>query len=166
MTVHPKQFDVIVVGGGHAGTEAALASARMGASTVLLTRIIEGLGQMSCNPAIGGIGERPPCPRDRRTWRRHGARRRSLRNSFSALECQQGAGSTGHPRANRSRLYSRLHSQSPGGAGKALATSSSQSRISHRGRSNRRGTNPNGARIQGAAVVLTVGTSGRPRPRR
>ena len=55
--VFDKTFDVIVVGGGHAGTEAALAAARMGASTLLLTHNIETIGQMSCNPAIGGIGK-------------------------------------------------------------------------------------------------------------
>ncbi|PFG10610.1 tRNA uridine-5-carboxymethylaminomethyl(34) synthesis enzyme MnmG [Marinobacter sp. LV10MA510-1] len=53
----PTRFDVIVIGGGHAGTEAALAAARMGSHTLLLTHNIETLGQMSCNPAIGGIGK-------------------------------------------------------------------------------------------------------------
>ena len=54
---YPSKFDVIVIGGGHAGTEAAAAAARMGARTLLLTQSIETIGQMSCNPAIGGIGK-------------------------------------------------------------------------------------------------------------
>src|SRR5690242_10510809 len=53
----PTRFEVIVIGGGHAGTEAALAAARMGQQTLLLTHNIETLGQMSCNPSIGGIGK-------------------------------------------------------------------------------------------------------------
>jgi len=55
--LHPEFYDVIVIGGGHAGTEAAAAAARLGAKTLLLTQNIETIGQMSCNPAIGGIGK-------------------------------------------------------------------------------------------------------------
>ena len=57
MFVYPKQFDVIVVGAGHAGIEASLAAARMGCETLMLTTNVDTIGQMSCNPAIGGLAK-------------------------------------------------------------------------------------------------------------
>ena len=59
-----KHFDVIVIGGGHAGTEAAHAAARMGAESALVTMSRAGIGVMSCNPAIGGLGKGPLCRED------------------------------------------------------------------------------------------------------
>jgi tRNA uridine 5-carboxymethylaminomethyl modification enzyme len=79
-----------VIGGGHAGTEAALAAARMGARTLLLTQSIETLGQMSCNPAIGGIGKGHLVTRDRCARRRDGAGGRPAGIQFRTLNASKG----------------------------------------------------------------------------
>ncbi|GIT08995.1 MAG: hypothetical protein CM1200mP30_26250 [Pseudomonadota bacterium] len=68
MKINSTKHQVLVVGGGHAGSEAALAAARMGAETLLITQSRETIAQMSCNPAIGGFGERTSGQGNRRTW--------------------------------------------------------------------------------------------------
>ena len=75
-------FEIIVIGGGHAGVEAAYACARLKKRTCLVTNSYEDLGKMSCNPAIGGIGKKSPSKRDRRNGRTNGISRGRSRHPF------------------------------------------------------------------------------------
>lgn len=76
-----EYFDVVVIGGGHAACEAALAAARAGAQTLMLTLNLDHIAQMSCNPCIGGIAKRASHTGDRRARRCHGTHRRCIRDS-------------------------------------------------------------------------------------
>ena len=115
-------FDVIVVGAGHAGTEAAVAAARCGASVAIVTSALETIGQMSCNPAIGGVAKGTVVREVDALGRHHGARDRPGVAPVSHAEPQQGASGVGAARAVRPRAVSSRRRDAARGACVACMT--------------------------------------------
>ena len=152
-----EQFDVIVVGGGHAGTEAATAAARMGLNTLLLTHNIDTLGHMSCNPAIGGIGKghlvRKSTPLAG-SWRRPSI----SAGSSSARSTLPRACGAGYPCPGGSPAVQGCGASDPGELPEPEDLPAGLRRSGHGRGSRRRVVTQSGIRISGKTVVLTVGT--------
>jgi tRNA uridine 5-carboxymethylaminomethyl modification enzyme len=155
---YPKRFDCIVVGGGHAGVEAALAAARLGAETLLLTHTLDTIGQMSCNPAIGGIGKGHLA---REVDALGGAMARAVDRAgihFRTLNASKGAA----VRATRAQADRQLYRQAirdllDAQRGLTLLQQGVEGLLTDHGRVSGVLTQM-GVRIESATVVLTVGT--------